>query len=113
MSQFQQSVQSRCIQKDASGDESNRSNGNAHVGTGRVIHGSPILEQVSSQLIDLFGYCIAPINYGGKRSVLDESCRVESGPFTVASGLKELILVSILSKPEVKEAVALINLFEE
>ena len=31
-------------------------------------------ERIRQYVIDLFGYCIAPINYGGKRSLLDESC---------------------------------------
>lgn len=56
--------------------------------------------------MDVFGYCIAPVNYGGKRSILDESCSsVLAGFSSIASGLKELILVNIIGNTEVKKAV--------
>ena len=31
----------------------------------------PLLKDVNEYLMDVFGYCIAPINYGLRRTVLD------------------------------------------
>ena len=40
----------------------------------------PFLGDVNEQLMDTFGYCIAPINYGSRRVGLDASGRPINHP---------------------------------
>lgn len=73
----------------------------------------PLLKDVNEYLMDVFGYCIAPINYGLRRTVLDgASKKCVSGLICVDSAIKELTLISTIDSKDVKEAVHLILLDE-
>ncbi|OAO17380.1 hypothetical protein AV274_0897 [Blastocystis sp. ATCC 50177/Nand II] len=56
----------------------------------------PFLGDVNEQLMDTFGYCIAPINYGSRRVGLDAS----------GGTIKEITLINTVSVNEVKDANA-------
>ena len=53
--------------------------------------------------MSVYGYAIAPINYGMKATILDNSSKIHE--YSSLGSIKELILVNVTNNPLVNEAV--------
>lgn len=65
----------------------------------------PVLFEVNEYLMEVFGYAIAPINYGTHVSIRENSSIQINCLIMHVGGIKELVLININNNPITSEAV--------